>query len=205
MHVTLRAVEGVPSLRTQRGLAAVHAAVAAVSRRDEGRTRIVHFSAQSNHLHLIVEGNDRLRVARAMQWLAARLARRLNTIGERTGRVWRDRYHRRDLFTRRAVRTALVYVLMNVRKHNARWAQPDSDGTWALDPYSSAPWFNGFTDPRAGPARKEALRRLEALERLGPYELTVCPIAEPKTWLVRDGWREAGSILVTSMPRLPAA
>src|SRR5690242_17078430 len=40
---------------------------------------LVHFSVQSNHLHLIVEAADQSALSRAMQGLAIRLARRMNS------------------------------------------------------------------------------------------------------------------------------
>jgi hypothetical protein len=51
------------------------------------------------------------------------MARALNRVLRRSGRVWGDRYHRRDLATPHEVRHALVYVLDNVKKH-----QPADDG-----------------------------------------------------------------------------
>src|SRR5437773_4242076 len=46
--------------------------------------------------------------------LAIRLARAVNHAIGRRGAVWGDRYHARALATPRAVRHALVYVLMNL-------------------------------------------------------------------------------------------
>jgi hypothetical protein len=36
--------------------------------------------------------------------------------------LWRERYHARELTTPRSVRNALVYVLMNAKKHGYRFA-----------------------------------------------------------------------------------
>jgi hypothetical protein len=56
--------------------------------------------------------------------LAIRVARAVNRALGRRGRVFADRYHARALTTPRAVRHALVYVLMNpeapTRRHRAR-------------------------------------------------------------------------------------
>src|SRR5437879_4806944 len=48
---------------------------------------------------------------------AIRVARAVNRALNRRGAVWTDRYHARALTSPRAVRNALVYVLMNRRKH----------------------------------------------------------------------------------------
>ena len=56
--------------------------------------------------------------------------------------MWGDRYHARDLKTPRAVRNALVYVLMNAKKHGMRVAN-------GIDRFSSAPWFFGIASDGA--------------------------------------------------------
>jgi REP element-mobilizing transposase RayT len=139
VHVSFRTVPGAPPLRTQRVLALVHRFIERASRRKDGLFRVNHFSVQDDHVHLIVEAEDRVRLWRGVQWLSSRVARAVNVLHGRRGRVWRDRYHRRDLKTPREVRNALVYVLMNIRKHARAWARPGPDGIPPLDPCSSAP------------------------------------------------------------------
>ncbi len=58
-------------------------------------------------------------------------------LGE-SGGVWAERYHARSLRTPREVRNAIVYVLMNAKKH-LRHAPREG-----IDMMSSAPWFDGF-------------------------------------------------------------
>lgn len=135
-HVTLRARAGLPSLRAARVFPAVRAAIRLAQRE---RFRICHFSVQSNHIHFLVEANDRQALSRGVQGLAIRLARCINRVLARRGAVWADRYHRRDLATPREVRNALVYVLQNFRKHAAE--------ARGLDPCSSAAWFTGHPAP----------------------------------------------------------
>ena len=64
--------------------------------------------------------HDREALSRAMKGLGVRLARGLNKLWGRWGRVVKDRYHDRALKTPREVRNALVYVLHNVKKHVRR-------------------------------------------------------------------------------------
>ncbi len=99
-HVTLRAIAGLPSLRAARVFPAV---LAAIARAQRDAFRICHFSVQSNHIHLLVEAKSREALSRGVQGLAIRLARAANRTLQRTGKVWGDRYHRRDLATPRAV------------------------------------------------------------------------------------------------------
>jgi putative transposase len=144
--VTLRAVQGLPSLRLPHLFPALREAI---RKAHKLRFRICHFSVQSNHVHLLVEAKDRQALSRGVQGLAIRLARAANRVLGRRGKVWADRYHRHDLATPREVRQAIVYVLQNARKH-----QPGFTG---LDPFSSARWFTGWCHtqaraPAEGPA-----------------------------------------------------
>lgn len=63
-HVTLRATRGVPSLR---GLRAFHALRDAIRVAQRDTLRICHFSVQSNHVHLLVEGANRDALIRGVQ------------------------------------------------------------------------------------------------------------------------------------------
>src|SRR5438445_10705607 len=71
VHVTLRTVGSVPGLRRQRVLSALEEAFGAAKIRFG--MRIVHYSIQGNHLHLLVEADDRDSLARGMQGLAIRV------------------------------------------------------------------------------------------------------------------------------------
>ncbi len=97
--------------------------------------RLCEFSVQGNHLHLVVEATDRRALSRGMQGLSIRIARGLNRLMGRQGRVLADRYHARILRTPTEVRRALAYVLGNRDVHRSRWGKPR---TGTLDPYSSA-------------------------------------------------------------------
>src|SRR4051794_21417129 len=84
--VGLRMNEEVASLRTKRAFAVV----ARAFWRAQGKfgMRLTHFSVQSNHIHLIVEGVS----STAMQGLGIRIAKGINRLLGRKGRVLGDRY-----------------------------------------------------------------------------------------------------------------
>jgi REP element-mobilizing transposase RayT len=138
--------------------------------------RLVQFSIQSNHLHLIAEAEDRRALSRAMQGLAVRLARRLNARIGRRGTVFSDRYHARALRTPLEVRRALLYVLHNHR-HHAGKHRPT-----ALDPLSSAAYFDGFGDCAPPAVNAHA------------------PVVASLTWLLRIGWRRHGFLGIDEAP-----
>ncbi len=146
LHVTLRVAHDVWNLRSQRGFRCVEHALAA--ERARGVLRVVHFSVQGNHLHLLVEAPDRASLSRRMQGFGIRLARRINAMmGRRRGRVLADRYHARALRTPREVRRAIGYVLHNYAKHAARRGGRPRRGLGA-DRFSSAVVGGACSAPR---------------------------------------------------------
>jgi REP element-mobilizing transposase RayT len=177
VHVTLRARRRAPRLRAELPFCALRAAIAKASR-DE--FRVLHFSVQADHVHLIVEAGDRRALSRGVQGLAIRLARGLNREIGRRGPLWGDRWNGRALKTPREVRHTLVYVLANARKHR--------EDVGPLDACSSAAWFDGWADAPAG-----ALESLRA--RAGPEA-----VHAPRTWLARTGWRRHGLLSVWEAP-----
>ena len=186
VHVTVRTV--LRSLRSQYMFPTVRGVIVALNRRWFGRFRVVHFSAQADHLHLIVEAEDRAALLGAMRGLGVSLARRVNRLIFRHGRVVADRWHSRALGTPRAVRHAIVYVLGNFRKHGEAGGE--------IDAYSSAPYFHGFAECGGkAPIEIEPRIVVAALRRRGP------PIEPPETWLLAIGWMRHGKVSLHDSPR----
>ncbi|MEA2753379.1 MAG: REP-associated tyrosine transposase [Myxococcales bacterium] len=166
VHVTMRRAKGLPSFRVERLHNLLREAIRA-TRRDG--FRIVHYSIQNDHLHMLVEADDALRLTNGMKSFAVRVAMLVNhrVMARRRGKVWGDSYHRRELTTPSEVRSCLVYVLNNHLKH----------GEWQvglIDPCSSAPWFHGWMHRREPvPPEPDAGQRAW-------------------TWLLAKGWSTVG-------------
>ncbi len=145
---------------------------------------MVQFSVQRDHLHLIVEAHDRVVLSRGMRGLGIRVAAAVRHILGRVGQVVAERFHARDLCTPREVRNALVYVLMNFRKHSRRSVRTlvSLERADLVDAYSSAPWFDGFT------------------RSVGPPPAEETPVAAAETWLASKGWRRRGLIRLAEAP-----
>jgi len=79
--------------------------------------RLVEFSVLSNHLHLIVEADDSRALSSGMQGLAIRVAKALNALLGRSGRVFADHYHSRLLKTPTELTRAIRYVVENANHH----------------------------------------------------------------------------------------
>jgi putative transposase len=155
--VTWRVLPHVWNLRSRRSFSRISQCF--LRGRDRFGFRLVHFSVQGNHIHLIVEAQDEWALARGLQGLGVRIAKALNRLLGLKGTVFADHYHARQLRSPTQVANALAYVLMNFLHHfpDRTPANPED----ALDPFSSALREPG-TDPPVVPAR---------------------------TWLLAVGWR----------------
>src|SRR6185436_3096695 len=92
-----RVRRGLPSMRRRGEYTTLRAAFAKRCKGDA--FRLLHYSVQHDHVHMIVEAGDRAAVARALQGLLTSIAKRLNCIWRRRGTVFADRYHDRLLRT----------------------------------------------------------------------------------------------------------
>ena len=150
LHLVLRTVPGLPSLRRPVLFAAVRAAIEAGCSRFG--MRLVHFSVQGNHIHMIVEAADKLSLTRGMQGLAVRIARAVNRAAGRSGKVFGDHYFARELRTPTQVRRAVRYVLDNAMLHAG--ASPRTDPCASSAPViAPRTWLLsvGWMRSRAGP------------------------------------------------------
>jgi REP element-mobilizing transposase RayT len=95
VHVTLRSA--CRSIRTQFVFPTVRAAISAASRRSPQRFRVVHFSIQGDHMHLLVEARDRAALLAGVRGLCVRVARQVNRLLLRSGQFFADRWHGRAL------------------------------------------------------------------------------------------------------------
>ena len=188
-HVTLRIRGDVPSLRTVRIVHEIERTFASGCERPG--FRLVHYSLQGNHAHLIVEAEDRDALGRGMKAVGARLARAVNRMARRTGPVLAARYHHRLLPTPREVRNALRYVLLNARRHasNALNPGPVRVTPARLDPASSGRWFDGWK-----PGRVSTSEPARAAPSVRPS------VARARTWLLATGWRRHGLIDPADVP-----
>jgi REP element-mobilizing transposase RayT len=173
VHVTLKAVHTLPNLRRRRVWSAAVYALAITARRTD--MRICHISIQRDHIHLIVEADNKVALARGLQGFQISCAKQINSRLGRSGRVFADRYHMRVLTNPTMVRNAIRYVLNNARHHEERFAG-------LFDPCSSARQFAGWI---------EAPRFVT-----GPFFL----VAHPKTYLLRESWKRLAPLSAREVP-----
>jgi REP element-mobilizing transposase RayT len=178
LHITVRLAHGLPSLRRGDSLKLVLAALSASS--DRHGMRIIHYSVQGNHLHLLVEADDRVCVARGMNALLSPLARALNKLWGRSGKVFPDRYHDEVISTPTQARHALRYVLQNGKKHGVVASS-------SIDLFSSALVFDGW-------------KERPSIDSI-PATPVVAAVAPASTWLLTTGWRRHGLLGIDELPR----
>jgi len=114
--------------------------------------RVVYYSVQSNHLHLILEAEDQTALSHGMLGLTIRVARAINRALGRRGKVFADHYYARELRTPAEVRRAIRYVLDNAMLHAGGDPQTDPCASTVplVAPHS---WLLriGWRRSRAGP------------------------------------------------------
>src|SRR5512145_2974999 len=173
VHVTARVKDGLPALRQW----AVRDLFLRVCQEMRGRPvkstggwfRIVHFSIQNNHVHMLVEARDRRTLSNGLNGFFARVAKGLNKLLGRSGDVFAERYHDRLLRTPREAYNAIRYVYENARKHGMALLKGRPD------PFSSGLWFDGWKDyVHDGWLGTEG------------------PVAKAASWLLSKGWRRYG-------------
>lgn len=178
VHVVLRCK--VRQLRTRRVYRELRRVVARYVNRAE--FHITHFSIQTNHLHLIVEAENRTCLARGMQSFAIRAARAIQRALEIRGKVFAFRYHATQIEGYAQARRTISYVLNNWRHHGQDLLTPLTR-SWLVDPFSSGATFTGWKRQRLLPPPDEPL-----------------VMTEPRTSLLADTWKLCGLIDPTERP-----
>jgi putative transposase len=195
VHIVLRVISAVGNLRRRFTYRAIREATLTTARRED--FRIVHLSIQRTHLHLIVEADNKDALASGMQGFQISAAKHLNAAisrgkpgPRRRGAVFPDRYHAEIITSPRQARHALNYTLNNWRKHQEDRAEPMR--TWQIDWFSSAAQFPDWAEYGDEPF----------LWR-GPDTYDPLIVYQPKTWLLREGWKKSGAISCRAVPSAP--
>jgi REP element-mobilizing transposase RayT len=148
------------------------------------RFRLIAYSVQSNHLHLIAEADDKYALSRAMRSLSIRIAKSINKLMGTRGMRIPKRYMLSVLRTKCDVNRALAYVINNYRRHAAQGRRRMPDG-W-IDRCSSAVWFKDWSKP--------------PLATLDPCPDIAHGTVPPQSSILRHGWKAHGLIDPSFVP-----
>ena len=184
VHVTIRLRRGIPTLRQPRFVRRFRSSLSEACVRHG--FRVVHYSIQRDHVHLLIEAQTNHSIACGMKSVGARIGKLANRLFQRSGKVLDGRYHLRALRTPLEVHRALRYVLLNHRHHTARRRRPmrlTVHPPAQPDPASSGRWFDGWRTTTAPPNLTD-----------------VREVASARTWLLHTGWRRHGLIHPAELP-----
>ncbi|HTM23273.1 MAG TPA: transposase [Kofleriaceae bacterium] len=189
MHVSVRVLRSLPSLRGRHLWEAVRRALVKTCKKD--RFRIVHFSVQGEHIHLLCEAADRRALSAGVQGFKISVAKRINARLDREGTVFPQRYHERIIESPTDCRATIAYILCNQRHH--AYDQGATLPRGHVDPCSSARHFDGWTVQHPPPWKHAAG---------GIGDDAVCAPAE--SFLLKHGWRRGGGLISPDhIPALP--
>jgi REP element-mobilizing transposase RayT len=187
VHVILRVSPTIGSLRRHVAFRAFRTATLVAARRTD--FRIIQLSLQRTHVHLIVEADNEVALAKGMQGFQVSAAKHLNaaigagaSLARRRGCVFTDRYYAVAIKSPRQARNVLSYVMNNWRHHREDRA-PGME-RWKIDWLSSASAFAGWAEYDDVPMLWRGPARYEPLA-----------VSPPRTWLLRDGWKKHGATI----------
>lgn len=197
VHVSFKVLADIGELRKMDMYRALRKATVTLGKRDD--VRIVHMSIQNTHLHLVLEADGKTALSRGIQAFKISAAKWINrAYSERTGvrrrgTVFADRYHVEIIRSPRQARMALAYVLNNWRRHREdvvedREALGQGKREPLVDRFSSGIRFDGWKQ-RAGQGPWSIPKDHEELS-----------VWQPRTWLLKTGWRRHGLISCTEVP-----
>ena len=195
-HVTLKVLGRVGWLRRRDMYNAIRVALMGLS--VTGDFRVVHYSLQNDHIHLLCEADNKRALRSGIASFEISAALRINVLLSRRrrrkecGPVFADRYHVESIDSIAQTRNCLNYVFNNWRKHGCDKREPGIFNG-RLDPYSSAIVFPGW--------KERTHKRLHL-----PDGVPVPIVSRPRTWLLREGWKRASSPLsVYDVPKRRSA
>lgn len=172
LHVTLKLKEGIHiTLRTSDMLVAFQQSA---EKARKHQLHVIHFSLESNHLHLIVECANNKALADGMKSLAGSFGRAIRKCCGGRGAVFKGRFHLQVFKSPTQMKNGLAYVLLNQSKHEKLIPYNDR--------YSSAEYF-GEWKKLLGREIGPLLPHKPKFRKLPAY------LSTPQSWLAREGWR----------------
>lgn len=128
LHLTIKVRENKADIQSKRILKALHHAI---MRARLKRLKVIHYSLEFNHVHLLVEAQDNTVLHKGMQALGISLSKAINKIKIVKGAVYKHRYHFRKITSTRQLKNVLHYIFNNGVHHKR--------SSNILDPFNSLP------------------------------------------------------------------
>lgn len=126
LHFTIKVRENKADIKNKRLLKILHHAI---KRARLKKLKVLHYSLEYNHVHLLVEARDNQIIHQGMQAFGISFAKAINKIKFLKGRVYKNRYHFRKITSLRDYKNVLLYIFRNGIKHKRTQS--------LFDPYNS--------------------------------------------------------------------
>jgi len=79
--------------------------------------RVIHYSLEFDHVHLLIEAENNLILAKGMQSFGVTFSKAINRLRKLKGGVYKHRYHFRRIVGARQLKNVLNYIFSNGVKH----------------------------------------------------------------------------------------
>lgn len=128
MHLTIKVRENKADIKSKSILKALHHAI--IRARLKG-IRVIHYTLEYNHVHLLVEAHCHTVMHRGMQAFGISFSKAINKIKQCGGTVYKHRHHIKKITSALQLKNVLTYIFHNGVHHKR--------STTLLDPFNSLP------------------------------------------------------------------
>ena len=114
LHLTIKVRDNKADIQNKRILKALHYAIKRARLKE---LKVIHYTLEYNHVHLLVESADNSVLHRGMQAFGITIAKAINKIKRTKGNVYKNRYHLRIINSPKQLKNVLHYIFCNGIKH----------------------------------------------------------------------------------------
>lgn len=114
LHLTIKIEKDKAGLKNKFILKSLHSSI---KKARKIGLKIIHYTLEYDHVHLLVETDNKTALARGMQSFGISFSKSINKIKKAQGKVFKTRYHYRKLKTPAEVKNVFNYIFGNSLKH----------------------------------------------------------------------------------------
>ncbi len=114
LHLTIKVKKKKAEIKNKSVLKILKRAI--LNARKQG-LRVIHFSLEYDHVHLLIEADNNLILGKGMQAFGVTLSKAINRLKKLKGGVYKHRYHFRQISSTRELKIVMNYIFTNGLKH----------------------------------------------------------------------------------------
>lgn len=115
-HITIKVKQNKADIQNKQILKGLHRAILKARRKG---VRVIHYTLEYNHVHLLVEASNNLLLSKAMQSFGITFAKYINKVKRINGDVYKQRHHLRKINGPLDLKHVLHYIFYNGVKHKS--------------------------------------------------------------------------------------